>query len=155
MSNVSAVNRNWFGVSKVPMRQKRFILAFFALVGVVAFAVAGSVGKFYCSTCTFDEEFAFGDTEMFIRAEVNKFVDSWVDSKGNAKQVTICNGSICATYTYVKLSGVWKAMQRAHSSWTGQGQGGSGTGGGSVGGGSTCVGNCTPIVTVGQEENIP
>lgn len=99
------------------------------VVAVAGLAIAASAGKYYCPECTFDEPAAFGDTDVFIRSEVNKHVNSWVDSKGNPLDVTICNGSQCATYLYVKLSSVFLLKSKENSNWKGD----SGGGGGGIG----------------------
>lgn len=137
------------------------------VVTVAGFAIAASAGRYYCSECKFDEALAFGDTEIFIRSEVNKHVNSWVDSKGNALDVTICNGSQCATYLYRKLSSVWILQKLENSNWRGDdvGVGGGGGGdmgdwgghGGGIGGpslGGGCVGRCNGDVEVGPIQQI-
>lgn len=107
------------------------------VVAVAGLAIAASAGKYYCPECTFNEPAAFGDTEMYIRSEVNQHVNSWVDSKGNPLDVTICNGTQCATFLYVKLSSVWLLKKLENSNWKGSGGGGGGGGmeGGGPGGG--------------------
>lgn len=106
-------------------------------LGISAFAVAEWFGRYYCGECTFEDPFAANDTDMFIRTVVNRDVSSWVDSKGGSSSVTICNGSACATYQYVRLSGVFQYKSKYPSDWNGEGpyvppsdgSGGSGDGG--------------------------
>lgn len=85
-------------------------------------ALATWYGRYYCGSCTFNDPFATGDTDGFIRAEVNKKVASWVDSKGLASSVTICNGTTCATYQYIKLSGIFQYKGYYFSNWNGVGE---------------------------------
>lgn len=113
------------------------------VVAVAGLAIAASAGKYYCPECTFDAPAASGDTDMYIRSEVNKHINSWVDSKGNPLDVTICNGTQCATFLYVKLSSVWLLKKLENSTWKGSDGGGGGGGredGGPGGGfgGSEC-----------------
>lgn len=98
------------------------------VVAAAGLAIAASAGKYYCPECTFDAPAAFGDTEMYIRSEVNKHVNSWVDSKGNPLDVTICNGTQCATFLYAKLSSVWLLKKLENSNWKGSSSGGGGGG---------------------------
>jgi len=129
------------------------------VVALAGLAIAASAGKYYCPECAFNEPTAFGDTEVFIRSEVNKNFRSWVDSKGNPLDVTICNGSQCATYLYVKLGSVFLLKNKVNSSWRGDGGGGGGGGGGVphpggggfIGGGG---GGKTPIVEVGDLQQV-
>ena len=119
------------GASK---RKRTRLLLGGIVVAVAGLAIAASAGKYYCPECTFNEPAAFGDTEVYIRSEVNKHVNSWVDSKGNPLDVTICNGSQCATYVYVKLGSVWLLKKIENSNWKGDGVGGGGGGGGDFAG---------------------
>lgn len=128
------------------------------VVAAAGLAIAASAGKYYCPECTFDEPAAFGDTEMFIRSEVNKYVSSWVDNKGNPLTVTICNGSQCATYLYIKLSSVFLLKKKENSNWKGQRvveNGNAGGGGGVAGGGGGAGGGGSGSVTVGKPKPAP
>ncbi len=116
------------------------------LILVSSLALAKWVGRFYCgSSCTFDTPFASGDTYAFIFSDVNQSVDSWVDSSGNANTVTICNGAVCATYRYIKLSGQFQYTGYYYSSWKGENVGGGGSGPGELPGlpGGGAGGHCT------------
>lgn len=117
------------------MKMHAKILLVLALLASSA-ALAKYVGRFYCGTsCQVGAGLAGGDTFNFIHSVVNRSVSSWVDSNGNPNQVTICNGTKCSLYTYVKLSGQFIAEGYYYSSWTGAGGGGDG-GAGGIGGGS-------------------
>lgn len=132
------------------------ILALF----VSGYAVAQYVGRFYCATgCQLKDTpggFANGDTYTFIFTVVNQAVSSWVDSQGNANTVTICNGTTCSLFTYIKLSGQFISSGYYYSDWTdsgGEGGGGggglggeTGGGGGVPGGGGGGGGGCTIVV---------
>lgn len=117
--------------------KRHWLIAGAIVLAIAGVAIAASAGKYYCQECTFDEPTAFGDTELFIRSEVNKYVNSWVDSKGAPLDVTICNGSQCATYQYVKLSSLFLLKKKEASNWQGSAGGGGGEGhdgGGAAGG---------------------
>ncbi|MEL3951947.1 hypothetical protein [Stenotrophomonas bentonitica] len=145
------------------LKKKRGRLLIAGTVAAAAgLAIAASAGKYYCAECTFDQGTAFGETENFIRSDVNQHINSWVDSKGNPLDVTICNGSECATYLYTKLTSVFLLKKKEKSSWRGDneigsgggagdspGGGGTGSGGGSGPIGSGCQIKCTGIITVG------
>ncbi|WP_162314229.1 hypothetical protein [Pseudoxanthomonas yeongjuensis] len=110
--------------------QAKVLLVVALLISGVAFAKY--VGRFYCGTsCQVGAGLASGDTYTFVLSVVNQSVDSWVDSSGNPNQMILCNGSKCALYTYVKLSGQWIAEGYYYSNWM------SGSGGGGGGGGYT------------------
>jgi hypothetical protein len=148
-----------------------------ALVGILFFlaqdALAGSVthvGAFYCGDCG-----AFPgqgqpntpDINVFIHSVVNQYVSSWVDSEGEAKTVAICDGSVCANFIYVKISGQFRQSsdeypdQRSYrnsqpppSSGGGGGFGDGGGVGGGTGDGSWCMygGGGFACVTVAGEK---
>jgi uncharacterized membrane protein YgcG len=150
------------------LKRKRYWSVAGAIVLAIAgAAIAASAGKYYCPDCTFDGAFAFSETDMFIRSEVNQYVGSWIDSKGDPKEVTICNGSECATFQYIKLSSTFLLKKREASNWQADNGGGGGDGGGgggndgggggaidpgkgNLGGGPPiCNGPCSGTVTVG------
>ncbi len=103
--------------------KKRNALLFSILVaGLCAsgFAIAKWVGQYYCGpSCTFDTPLLSGDGYMFIRSDVNPDVNSWMDSNNNPNTVTLCNGSTCALYRYVALSGQWLLISKYFSTWSG------------------------------------
>jgi hypothetical protein len=60
----------------------------------------------------------------------------WIDSSQRPNTVTICNGTYCALYKYIALSGMFLSEGYYRSTWTGEsGSGGSGGGGGIPDGG--------------------
>ncbi len=61
---------------------------------------------------------------------MNHDVDPWVDKHGEPNTVTLCNGSECATYRYVKLSGQSQLIGKIASAWKGEYPGGGGGTGG-------------------------
>lgn len=146
------------------MKRYLLVIVFSTLVLVSGYTLAKWVGRFYCGTsCSFEAPFASGDAYTFILSEVNKHVSSWTDGSGNPNTVTLCNGSKCATFKYIKLSGQFQYTGYYYSNWSGQdappsGGGGSGGGGGGGGGGanppSGCYGNCEGTVVVGSPETV-
>lgn len=114
----------------------------FVLVPAVLLAV--NVGTYQCNSCTFGSPISGEDENEFIRTVVNIDVDTWVDSQGNPKSVTLCNATSCADYTYIKLSGLWKLDRKYPGGGSsGGGDSGGGDSGGSYyppgeGGGTTC-----------------
>lgn len=124
-------------------------------------ALAKYVGRFYCGTsCSVGTGLASGDTYTYIFTVINKSVTNWVDSNGNPNQVTICNGSKCALYTYVKLSGQWIAEGYYYSQWKGGSTGGGGGGGYTIywtnPGTPGCIYGCGDLWgTVGDVEPVP
>lgn len=137
--------------------QAKIFLVLALLVSSVA--LAKYVGRFYCGTsCQVGAGLASGATHEFIYTVVNQTVDSWVDTNGNPNQLTICNGSKCSLYTYVKLSGQWIAEGYFYSNWTGGAGGGGGgytifwTNPGSPG----CIAGCDDLWgVVGDVEPVP
>lgn len=151
-------------------RWKRgWLIASAILLAIGGAAIAAvSVGKFYCPDCTFDYDTISPETSVFISSEVNRYTNgTWLDSKGDPKEVTICNGSECATYTYLH-NGRFLLLKKDPSNWQADNGGGGGDGGGGGGGdgggggvmdpgpgnwgGSgppVCNGPCSGSVTVG------
>jgi hypothetical protein len=117
------------------------------LVLAAGLAWAKWEGRWYCGPqCLFGDQYASGETYAFIRNVVAHSVESWVDSQGNPSTVTICNGTKCATYRYVKMTGLLMYTGYYYSSWTGQETGGGGGLPGLPGDGGG-LGQCT----IGQE----
>lgn len=91
------------------------------LLLVAGVGLASWIGRFYCATCTFQTGAVGGDTLTFIRTVVDasgELEGSWIDPDGDAKQVTICNGTQCALITYAK-NGNFLSSPPYNSSWTG------------------------------------
>lgn len=71
-----------------------------------------NVGYFYCSDCVMTGSYPDPTTRGFITSFVNPWVGgAWVTPNGDVKYVTICNDTICVTWTYQK-SGVFTATSR-------------------------------------------
>ena len=89
-----------------------------ALVLVAGLAYAKWIGRYYCSYCDFDDPYATGETLAFIEGPVNQTnKDGWVDKNQNPNTVTICNGTKCATFIYVKGSVLWQFVGYFYSTW--------------------------------------
>ncbi len=104
-----------------------------ALVLLVTLLISGVVlakfvGRFYCNTCSVSDlknPVAAGEVDMFMRAVINQEVDSWQDAQGNPNTVLICNGTICANYRYIKMTGLLLYLGYFNSTWRGESGGGS------------------------------
>ena len=107
------------------MKDKFAVMTMLVVAGV---AIAENVGTYTCADCLLGP-LSGPDETLFIQTVVNNDVSNWVDSQGNPKTVTLCNGSKCATYEYVPATGVFKMIV----SWP-QAGGGGGGGGGATGG---------------------
>ncbi len=128
-----------------------------------SYAVAKWVGQYYCKECRFDTPIISDESFIFKKTVIDHDVSSWIDSKQAPNTVTICNGSECALYRYVALSGLLALVNTYADDWVGSripgdvdpsipGNGivGSGGGGGMCGGGpqgsfETTVVGYTPI----------
>lgn len=132
------------------MRQRKKWFLLFIALAISGVALAKWQGAWYCAACTDNTAgaFASGETYLFIYTDVNQKVDSWM--AGNEPgTVTICNGSVCAGFKYVPLSGQFKYTGSYRSTWKGQPGGAAGSGP-PPGGGAVCS---TCQVHVGDPEN--
>ncbi|MBY4598026.1 hypothetical protein K3217_21125 [bacterium BD-1] len=87
------------------------VAAQFAFASTASAQMSVNVGDFYCAQCTtFPGNNVVNTPEIheFIYTDVNRFVSSWVTRNGTPRKVIICNGTKCAEFTYVKLSGQWR-----------------------------------------------
>lgn len=80
------------------------------LIGGVVLA-GEHVGIFRgCDDCSLGS-FSGPEESIFIRTTVNQSVNSWIDGKGNPREVTLCNASrMCGRYQYIKLSGMFQRL---------------------------------------------
>lgn len=95
------------------LRVKKVFLGMLVLLGQLLFTgtaeAQSHVGDYYCGECT-----EFGGVGQPYTPEVRTFIgyrvnrdlgeSGWLED-GNPRTVTICNGTVCVTYTYHK-SGV-------------------------------------------------
>lgn len=102
-----------------------------SLVLVSMTLLAENVGTYTCSECSFSTPISGPDETNFIRTVVNNDVTSWVDSNGDPRSVTLCNGSVCVEYMWIRMTGLW--YQVGGNGNSGGGSDGDGSSGGGDG----------------------